>query len=231
LKKDDDTNFHIDFITACSNMRAWNYHINPATRHKCKMIAGRIIPAIATTTAMITGLVEIELYKLLLGLDKAKFLCANVNLGLGTMRLFEPVAPKKEVARMDLLMACEVKPIPPGFTIWDRVVIDRGDITVKELIDSFPEIHHGCTLEAVFFKSIKKVEGEASGAPIWVKFAINNEQKEHKTRNEALRISQIYSEQFGEIPLTRNYILLDLTVLGPDGTDASVPLVQLVFRK
>jgi len=127
-------------------------------------------------------------------------------------------------------MGCEVKPIPPGFTIWDRVVIDRGDITVKELIDSFPEIHHGCTLEAVFFKTVKKVEGEASGAPIWVKFAINNEQKEQKARNEHLRISHLYQETFGEIPPTRNYVLLDLTVLGPDGTDASVPLVQVVFR-
>jgi len=27
FEKDDDTNFHIDFTTACSNMRAWNYQI------------------------------------------------------------------------------------------------------------------------------------------------------------------------------------------------------------
>ena len=41
FEKDDDTNFHIDWITATSNMRAWNYEVPQASRHKCKMIAGQ----------------------------------------------------------------------------------------------------------------------------------------------------------------------------------------------
>ena len=40
FEKDDDDNFHIDFIAACANLRAVNYKIPTATRHKCKVGRG-----------------------------------------------------------------------------------------------------------------------------------------------------------------------------------------------
>jgi ubiquitin-activating enzyme E1 len=45
FEKDDDTNFHIDFITACSNLRATNYKIAEADKLKTKQIAGKINPS------------------------------------------------------------------------------------------------------------------------------------------------------------------------------------------
>jgi len=38
FEKDDDTNFHMDFIVATSNLRAENYEIEPADRHKVRQL-------------------------------------------------------------------------------------------------------------------------------------------------------------------------------------------------
>ena len=95
FEKDDDDNFHIDFITACSNLRAYNYHIPPATRHKCKMIAGRIIPAIATTTASVTGLVMLEMFKVLQGKTTEQLKNGNYDLGSNKYMMFDAEPPAK----------------------------------------------------------------------------------------------------------------------------------------
>lgn len=63
FEKDDDTNFHMAFITSASNLRAMNYSIQPASIHHTKQVAGKIVPAIATTTSLAVGLVCLELYK------------------------------------------------------------------------------------------------------------------------------------------------------------------------
>jgi len=50
-----DTNFHIDYIAAVANLRARMYSIPEAERLQIKAIAGRIMPAIATTTGAVSG--------------------------------------------------------------------------------------------------------------------------------------------------------------------------------
>jgi ubiquitin-activating enzyme E1 len=65
FEKDEDSNFHVDFMAATANLRARNYSITEADRFKIKMIAGKIIPAIATTTAMVVGAVGLEIYKVI----------------------------------------------------------------------------------------------------------------------------------------------------------------------
>ena len=63
FEKDDDSNGHIDFITYFSNFRAANYSIDPLPSYQIKLKAGKIIPAIATTTSLICGQVFIEVLK------------------------------------------------------------------------------------------------------------------------------------------------------------------------
>ena len=63
--KDDDA--AMDFVAACANIRAFVYNIPQKTRFDVKSMAGNIIPAIATTNAVIAGCIVMEALKLLNG--------------------------------------------------------------------------------------------------------------------------------------------------------------------
>ncbi len=56
FEKDDDENGHIDFIYSMANCRSANYKLEPMTWINVKLKAGRIVPALATTTAAVSGL-------------------------------------------------------------------------------------------------------------------------------------------------------------------------------
>ena len=49
FEKDDDSNFHIDFISATANLRARNYKIPEIERFKIKMIDNITLKFIDTT--------------------------------------------------------------------------------------------------------------------------------------------------------------------------------------
>merc|ERR1712194_578675 len=63
IEFDKDVDLHMLFVTSCSNLRALNYSIPTEDTHRSRAIAGRGIPAIATTTALVAGLICLELYK------------------------------------------------------------------------------------------------------------------------------------------------------------------------
>lgn len=159
FEKDDDTNHHIEFITAASNCRALNYSIETADASKTKFIAGKIIPAIATTTALVTGLVCLELYKVVAKHDDVElFKNGFVNLALPFFGFSEPVKSAKG------------KYNDKEFDqIWDRFEV-HGDIQLKELLDNFQEkegleismLSHGVTLLYASFFPPKKVKERLS---------------------------------------------------------------------
>jgi ubiquitin-activating enzyme E1 len=142
FEKDDDSNFHIDFIHAAANLRARNYRIQVADRQKSKMIAGKIIPAIATTTAMITGGVMVELYKRALEFDVDKFRNCFINLALPLFVFSEPMPPNRIKSKdYDPISMGPVKAYPEGFTTWDKLVVE-GPCTLAQFMDQIKQKHH-----------------------------------------------------------------------------------------
>ncbi|CAD7933453.1 unnamed protein product [Amoebophrya sp. A120] len=138
FEKDDDFNFHISFITQAANLRADNYSITNSDFQKVKLIAGRIIPAIATTTAAVTGLVILELFKVLLKKPVTALRQRLVGLATNTYTSFEADEPKKLKSGESV-----EKPDPTSLPkdAFDEAGKIKEEFFIKEKYAAYPNPH------------------------------------------------------------------------------------------
>ena len=196
FEKDDDSNFHIDYLTAATNLRAWNYSIKASERDTVKVTAGNIIAALATTTGMVCGLIDIEFCKLILGLQnsgKEKFLnVMNIDLAQGSEK-FVLQAPSSAITVKTKLKNSEFD----TFTAWDKLCYS-GNWTGPELARR---------LQEDFGVRVKSLSGEtsyrpASSVPLWSEQSSGGGEqkggegsKDERSNATALPLSQVFKEK------------------------------------
>jgi len=120
---DKDDPSAMDFVAATSNIRSHIFHIAEKSRFDIKSISGNIIPAIASTNAIIAGLMVVEALKILSGkFDE----CRTVFLN------------KQVKTRNRLITECRLeKPNPKCYVCAEKpevtVFLDTNKITIKQL--------------------------------------------------------------------------------------------------
>ncbi|KAK5117376.1 hypothetical protein LTR62_005994 [Meristemomyces frigidus] len=204
FEKDDDTNFHIDFITAASNLRAENYKIVTADRHKTKFIAGKIIPAIATTTALVTGLVILELFKIIDGkTDIEQYKNGFVNLALPFFGFSEPIAsPKGTYQGLDGEVTID--------KLWDR--FESENVTLQEFLDDFKK------------KGLSVTMISSGVSLLYASFYVASKNKDRLPMKLSKLVEHISKKP---IPAHQKNVIFEITVEDSTEEDVEVPYVMV----
>ncbi|ESW14167.1 hypothetical protein PHAVU_008G258500 [Phaseolus vulgaris] len=201
FEKDDDTNYHMDLIAGLANMRARNYSIPEVDKLKAKFIAGRIIPAIATSTAMATGFVCLELYKALDGGHKVEdYRNTFVNLGTPFFSMAEPVPPKV-IKHQDM-----------SWTVWDRWIV-KDNPTLREL------------LEWLKAKGLNAYSISCGSCLLY-----NSMFPKHKERMDRKIVDLAREVAKMDIPSDRNHLDVVVACEDDEDNDIDIPQVSIYFR-
>ncbi|XP_054818564.1 ubiquitin-activating enzyme E1 1-like [Prosopis cineraria] len=201
FEKDDDTNYHMDMIAGLANMRARNYSIPEVDKLKAKFIAGRIIPAIATSTAMATGLVCLELYKALDGEHKLEdYRNTFANLALPLFSMAEPVPPKV-FKHQDM-----------SWTVWDRWIL-KDNPTLRQLLEWLKE------------KGLNAYSISCGSCLLY-----NSMFPRHKDRMDKKIVDLAREVAKVELPPYRCHLDVVVACEDDDDNDIDIPQISIYFR-
>ncbi|KAI0594259.1 SUMO-activating enzyme subunit uba-2 [Biscogniauxia sp. FL1348] len=126
-KDDEDT---LDFVAASANIRSYIFGIDRKSRFDIKQMAGNIIPAIATTNAIVAGLCVLESFKVLRGeFEKAQEVFLTPFTG---QRLLAPDRPRPPNPQC-----------PVCSNYQTSVYVDLSKATLNDLVEGFVRMQLG----------------------------------------------------------------------------------------
>ena len=138
-------------------------------------------------------------------------------MGLPLFVFSEPDPIKKITSKeFDPIMCGPVKAIPEGYTIYDKVVIDRGSITFQQLFDIMKE-EKGLEVSMVASGKIAMYNAYLPG-------------NKHAGRLSQ-KIEDVYRDIDGnDFPKGRYYMIIELGGETVDGEDFTMPPVKYCFK-
>ena len=105
-----------------------------------KLIAGKVIPAIATTAGIVSCCIGAEMYKIVQGFKDIEYYKNSFfNLALPLILFMEPLPVLKNTSKeYDPIQFGPIKAVPEGFTVYDKIVV-QGPMTIGDLLKHFGE--------------------------------------------------------------------------------------------
>ncbi|KAB8293915.1 hypothetical protein EYC80_009388 [Monilinia laxa] len=132
-KDDEDT---LDFVTASANLRSIVFGIETKSRFDIKQMAGNIIPAIATTNAIVAGLCVLQSFKVLRG-----------DYSSSKEIFLSPFAPERLLSSDKFR---EPNPDCPVCSVAQtRLLVDMSRATLNDLVEGFLKLQLGYGEEIV----------------------------------------------------------------------------------
>jgi len=198
----------MDFITATSNLRASNYSIPHADKHKSKGIAGKIIPALITSTALVSGLVCLELLKVIQDKKLEAYKNGFVNLALPLFAFSEPIGPAKTKVTDSW-----------SWTLWDRfdVAGPGHELTLKEFIGYF---------KAKYNLEVSMV---SCGVSMIYSFFMTKDKLAERMNKPLSEVVTSITKQ--TLPAKKRYLVFEICCnLVDSDEDVDVPYVRYQFR-
>ncbi|XP_022602014.1 SUMO-activating enzyme subunit 2 [Seriola dumerili] len=162
----------MDFVTAASNLRMHIFSMNMKSRFDVKSMAGNIIPAIATTNAVIAGLIVLEGLKILAGeLESCRTIflnkCPNLRKKLLVPCVLDPPSANCYV--------CASKPeVTVKLNVHKTMVLSLQDRILKErfgMVAPDVQIEDG---KGTILISSEEGETEANNSKFLADFGIRN---------------------------------------------------------